>query len=1103
LLLLIKLFVGNKKNVFESAVCGVNMGSVGFYLLVAGLGVLLRTSQSKGFTVHLFDEVASGTVIFNGSLPESGYSYYIEQLDSSLPLSGIAINASSGIVYATSVLRCERTFKFHTKAVRKVHSSFSDIVVVRVTVYVHGQNCFTKYRRKRVANKAFELLPYRFKRNVNNNAPKFQQARYTRRVLEEQEPPLLIDTITAVDPSGGGQITYSLLATKDRRSQLMFTIDAVSGQIATTQKLDREAISVHFLAIIATADRGRSVLTASTQLVITVLDINDHAPLFERTVYVASVSESSSIGESIITIRATDDDAESNGLIEYSLQLNDRDEGTFSINSQTGSISIQRSLDREKKDFYRFFVTASDKALIADRQSSTATVEITVVDENDNRPFFEKSSYIVEVNEDLDYTNRPTLVEVRAIDIDSGVNSLIRYSISSGNELGAFAIDADTGSIALVKPLDFERLSSYQLTVRAQDGGSPPRSNTTVVNIRVIDVNDNDPRFFLPLYQASIVENVPVGSNVLQVQAVDADSGLNGAVVYSFQNIVGYFPFVIGRTNGQIATNGSVDREVQSRYFFRVEARDQGKLARSATVPVEITIRDLNDNSPMFEPDTYYAAASEEYPLGTFVTMVTATDIDEAENGQLTYSISSGNVGNAFSVHKQAEQGTITVARKLNYREQNVYALVIAATDHGGLSGFATVFVNITAANIHAPAFQATPYYVRVNEDLPVGGTVFRVRASDDDVGDNAAVSYSIADGSNTFAINAATGDVTTKLPLDRESKASHVLLVIARDHGLPPKSDTAELEIVLNDVNDNPPVFLQSSYAGRVSEDALIGTSVAAIAASDADQGLNGRVFYTFDGVGAYSGEGDFSVDAVHGTIRVARPLDRERTARYALVALAVDRGEPVPLTASVTITVDVDDVNDNAPQFDMGVLHLYVKENSPVGTCIGQVTAIDPDGGEGHADVEYSMLEAYDYLSFSMVVLPGAPGATVCTQIELDYEGGRKQYVITIRARSLDLFSDASVHIHVQDVNDNVPVLNDFAIVFNNFENHFPTGNIGRVPAFDLDINDTLRYKFVAGNQAHILHLNQTTGLLRLDSRLNSDVPIDATLIVSVSGK
>ncbi len=160
-----------------------------------------------------------------------------------------------------------------------------------------------------------------------------------------------------------------------------------------------------------------------------------------------------------------------------------------------------------------------------------------------------------------------------------------------------------------------------------------------------------------------------------------------------------------------------------------------------------------------------------------------------------------------------------------------------------------------------------------------------------------------------------------------------YTVSVTATDHGHPPKSDTTDIEIVIDDVNDNAPKFSSAAYSARVYEDAFVGESVLTVEATDRDAGLNGRVRYTFEG--GDSGDGDFMLDPTSGVLRIAAPLDHEHTAAYQLVAYAVDRGTPERSTA-VTISVDVIDINDNAPQFESSEIHAYIAENSPVGTTV-----------------------------------------------------------------------------------------------------------------------------------------------------------------------
>lgn len=938
----------------------------------------------------------------------------------------------------------------------------------------------------------------RMKRSAANTRPHFPQGLYVKNVPEEQSPGFVIDTITAADPDTGsaGVLTYSLLATRDGRSQDMFAIDPISGQLTTTKKLDRETMLTHYFSLIAT-DNGSPPRSGMASLTINVDDMNDHAPVFESANYSQSVLESVDVGTTVVTVRASDDDSGPNAKIHYSIMNPTGANGVFRIHPRLGSITTRLQLDREQHAFYRLRVQAVDNALVTNRKTATTIVEITVLDVNDNKPQFTKSSYPIEVSEDIDPSSHPVIAQIHATDTDSGANGNVRYSIRGGNVQEVFVIDALSGNLSILRALDYEQTESYKLSIRAQDSGRPKKSNTTTVLIRVLDINDNAPKFYPTLYQKSVVENVRVGYSILDVQAYDDDSGRNAKLRYSIKGASDDLPFEIEGSTGILRTTKRLDREKMAQYAFNVQVVDRGTPALSATARVEITLRDINDNTPKFDPRVYRQVIDEETNPGTLVIMVTAHDADEEENARVTYTISSGNERNMFSIISHRGHGLITLAKVLNYKEQSRYILTVTASDTGNLIDTATVFINISDTNTHYPEFPSTPYMVRVDEDKSVGQGILVVHANDDDEGDNARITYTL-DPNNIFQIDPDTGEISVKQPLDRETIAGYTVSVTATDHGRPAKSDTTDVEIIVGDVNDNAPKFLKDTYHGRIVEGAPVGTSLLTVSATDADAGLNGRIRYTFEG--GNSGGGDFALDPTLGILRSMKQIDREKTSSYELVAYAVDRGMSEKST-SVIIIVEVEDVNDNRPEFPLSDMTLFIKENSPIGSTVGTLEATDDDEG-ANAKVEYSIAGGVDANSFSLSYKPNEP-ATITSLIELDYEGSQKEYHIIIRARSFHLFSDLRLTIKVQDVNDNKPLLENFVIIFNNFKNHFPTEPIGKIPAFDPDEHDELIYRIIEGNRANILRLDKRSGYITLDSRLNSDVPTNATLQVSVSGK
>ncbi|KAK7006067.1 Cadherin EGF LAG seven-pass G-type receptor 2 [Halocaridina rubra] len=890
----------------------------------------------------------------------------------------------------------------------------------------------------------------RIRRQMQTAAPYFERTLEVAHVVEESDKGSPVTTITATDPENA-PLTYSIEAVLDARSQRMFEIDPSSGLVSTTTKLDRELVDVHYFRVKAIDKASSPPRSATTTLQINVDDANDHSPIFEREEYDTSVRESTSVGSTVLTVRATDQDAGPNAELRYTILNPTGANEVFRLDPKSGELTTRLPLDREQHSRYSLSIQAEDQGPTQHRKAATAQITISVLDENDNYPQFSERTYTVEVPEDISASSSPVIAHVQASDYDSGKNGQVRYAIIGGNTAGHFTVDGLSGEVRVAAPLDHETNRHYRLVIRAQDGGSPPRSNTTQLLVNIRDVNDNTPRFYTPLFQETVQENVPTGFSIVRVQAFDSDAGDNALLTYSIEGGGENLPVEVEESTGWVVTRREMDREENHHYTFTVVARDHGDPPQSASATVILQIQDQNDNDPVFNPKNYEVVVSEsDYP-GTPVVTVTATDKDE--NPRLHYAIPSGNERGRFSITAQNGRGLVSLAQPLDYKQERRYVLTITATDAGGRYDTATVYVNVSDANTFPPQFENTPYSATIFEDAPEGSTVIMVAASDGDTGENARITYSLSGESvPEFVIHPSTGAITTTMPLDREIKGGYLLTVTARDNGIPSLSDTTDVEITVVDVNDNAPVFSETSYSTSVPEDASVGASVVQIVANDADAGLNGRVKYTFDG--GNDGKGAFSLDPTSGVVRTARLIDRETVAQYSLVAYAVDKGAPKK-SSSVTILVDVEDINDNPPMFDTDRIQLYITENSPKDSTVGEIRARDPDAGR-NAEIHYSIIGGPDAESFSMVAHPNEGRAELITRIDLDYESPKKKYQLNVRATSTPLRSDIPVTVHVVDVNDNAPVLSDFRVIFNNFKNHFPVGPIGRVPAVDADVTD-----------------------------------------------
>ncbi|TSK28057.1 Cadherin EGF LAG seven-pass G-type receptor 1 [Bagarius yarrelli] len=932
-------------------------------------------------------------------------------------------------------------------------------------------------------------LAGRKKRNINS-APQFQLPNYQVSIPENEPPGTRVITLTAFDSDDGdaGVLEYDMEALFDSRSNNYFQIDLETGGITTLQSLDREVKDTHVFKVMAT-DNGTPRRSATAYLTITVSDTNDHKPVFEQTEYRVSIRENVEVGFEVMTIRATDGDAPSNANMIYRIV---NDVKVFEIDPRNGLVKTRIRPDREVRSHYQLAVEANDQGRDPGPCSATATVHIIVEDENDNIPQFSEKRYVVQVLENVAVNSE--VAQVKATDKDAGINAKVHYSIISGNVKGQFYIHSPTGIIDVINPLDYEMIREYNLRIKAQDGGRPPLINSTgMVVVQVVDINDNAPIFVSTPFQASVLENVPIGYSVIHIQAVDADSGYNAHLVYQLTDTSPSFPFIINNSTGWITVSMALDRETTEFYKFGVEARDHGVPVMSSSASVSVTVLDVNDNVPTFTQKLYNLKMNEDAPVGASVLTVLAIDRDV--NSVVTYQLTSGNTRNRFAISSQSGGGLITLALPLDFKQERQYILTVMASD-GTRFDTAQIIINVTDANTHRPVFQSANYQVLLSEDRPVGSTVVVISATDEDTDENAHITYVMEDNVPQFKIDPDTGAITTQIEIDYEVQASYTLAIIARDNGIPQKSDTTYVEIIVLDANDNAPQFVRAIYQGNVFEDATVYTSVLQVSASDRDSGSNGRVSYTFQG--GDDGDGDFFIEPYSGIIRTARKLDRENLATYNLKVFAVDKGVP-PLKAAVDIQVSVQDINDNAPVFEKDELYIYVKENSSVGSTLARISATDPDEGT-NAQILYQIVEGNVPEIFQLDIFNG----DLIALTDLDYET-KMEYFIVVQATSAPLVSRAIVHIRLVDVNDNAPILQDFEIIFNNYisnkSNSFPAGVIGKVPAHDPDVSDKLLFTFVEGNDLNLLIMNRDTGELKINKDLDNNRPMEATMRVTVT--
>ncbi|XP_066437538.1 protocadherin-8 [Eleutherodactylus coqui] len=622
------------------------------------------------------------------------------------------------------------------------------------------------------------------------------------------------------------------------------------------------------------------------------------------------------------------------GTLAEDMHLNLPEEGSFRLMKQfnsslirvresDGQLSIGERIDREQICKQSLTCNlALDVVSFSKEQFKLIHVEVEVKDINDNSPHFPSQEIPVEVSESSSVGTRIPL-EI-AVDEDVGSNSIQSFQISVNSH---FSLDVQTradgvkyADLVLMKELDRESQSAYTLELVAMDGGSPSRSGSAMVNVRVLDFNDNSPVFERNTVTVELMEDAPVGFLLLDLNAVDPDEGSNGEIVYGFSPQVSQEVrqlFKIDPKSGRLTLEGQVDFESKQTYEFDVQAQDLGPNPLSATCKIIVHVLDVNDNAPAISitPLTSISAGvayiTEAAAEDSFVALISTTDRDSGSNGQVQCTL----YGHEHFKLKQAYEDSFMVVTTAPLDREKIaeYNLTVVAEDLGS-PPFKTIkqyTIRVSDENDNAPVFAKPVYEVSVLENNAPGAYITTVVARDLDLGHNGKVTYRLAESevngapiSKYVSLDPATGAIYALRTFNYEILKQLELRIQASDGGAPQLSSSSIIKVKIVDQNDNAPVIINPVLANASAEviipaRAPHGFLVTQLKAKDEDEGVNAELSYSL----SEEGRTLFTVNKVTGEVFLTTDVSDDLGQVFRTLVTVTDNGRP-PLSTTATVS-------------------------------------------------------------------------------------------------------------------------------------------------------------------------------------------------------
>ncbi|XP_077122358.1 protocadherin gamma-C5-like isoform X38 [Ranitomeya variabilis] len=560
---------------------------------------------------------------------------------------------------------------------------------------------------------------------------------------------------------------------------------------------------------------------------------------------------------------------------------------------------------------------------VAENPVEIFSLEVEVLDINDNSPIFSASNQSIKITEVFAGPGARFALEI-AEDLDVGVNGVSQYTLNANPYFSLSVKNRKDGTLIpqmiLEKVLDREEKQEHHLILTAIDGGEPARSGTCRITIVVLDINDNPPVFNQSVYKISIRENLPLNTVILTLNATDQDDGANGDIQFSFDGHTSKSArqlFGLDTHTGDIFVNELVDYEELSFYELSIRAVDKGNPELEGSCIVQLEIEDVNDNSPYITFSSTLYNIQEDAPLEAIVGFINVKDEDSGKNGEIKLNISP-NV--PFKIKQINNRYALVTNRNLDREETPQYTIELTASDLGSppLYNKTSVTLPVSDINDNAPVFTQSTYNAFIKENSDPGTLLCTVSATDLDEGVNSDLVYSIVksqiDGSSVSSfvyIHSIDRNIYAQRSFDYEQIQVFQITIKVEDSGSPQLSSTVPVFIFILDTNDNPPSLLYPEHTEdlvvqeKIPKSTSAGYLVTKLSAVDLDSGHNAWLVFTLIDPINYS---SFQVSKLTGEVRTVRGLQETENMEQQLVISISDQGTP-PLSTTVTVLVSIVD--------------------------------------------------------------------------------------------------------------------------------------------------------------------------------------------------